>query len=177
MPVSASFSLPLLHTPFKGYSMHIRVLCPAARAFHAHSCALLSWCGFSRALPSWYGSSATWAAPSCSVSHGNCPDPELWCETWTASTLKPVSSLNDDDLVHNICVFLFNLWLQRNISIIVITVGDLLLWQIHQEEMQYSHPGMAITVAHEVARLKQLPLEEVLAACYQNSINMYGMHP
>ena len=90
----------------------------------------------------------------------------------TASTLKPVFSLNDDDLVHNICVFLFSLSLQRNVIMIIIIVGDLFLWQIHQEELQYSHPGMVITVAREVASLKQISPEEVLAACYENTINI-----
>ena len=41
--------------------------------------------------------------------------------------------------------------------------------------MRYSHPGLAITVARTVAELRRISIDDVLAACYQNTRQMYGI--
>ncbi|ESO02684.1 hypothetical protein HELRODRAFT_65469 [Helobdella robusta] len=41
--------------------------------------------------------------------------------------------------------------------------------------MQQSHPGMAITVAVMVAKIKQCPLDEVLQEVLKNTKNMYNI--
>ncbi|XP_033746086.1 uncharacterized protein LOC117331467 [Pecten maximus] len=44
-----------------------------------------------------------------------------------------------------------------------------------KEDVQFSHPGMAITVAEQVAFLKRCSVTEVLHACRQNTRTMYGV--
>ncbi|XP_060064633.1 putative deoxyribonuclease TATDN2, partial [Ylistrum balloti] len=44
-----------------------------------------------------------------------------------------------------------------------------------KEDVQFSHPGMAITVAEQVAFLKKCSVTEVLHACRQNTRTMYGI--
>ncbi|XP_021367549.1 uncharacterized protein LOC110459549 isoform X2 [Mizuhopecten yessoensis] len=44
-----------------------------------------------------------------------------------------------------------------------------------KEEVHFSHPGMAITVAEHVAFLKRCSVTEVLHACRQNTRTMYGI--
>ncbi|XP_069101687.1 uncharacterized protein [Argopecten irradians] len=44
-----------------------------------------------------------------------------------------------------------------------------------KEDVQFSHPGMAITVAEHVAFLKRCSVTEVLHACRQNTRTMYGV--
>ena len=41
--------------------------------------------------------------------------------------------------------------------------------------MQHSHPGMAITVAQQVAEIKGVSLETVLDHCMRNTFQMYGI--
>ncbi|ELT96297.1 hypothetical protein CAPTEDRAFT_101517, partial [Capitella teleta] len=48
-------------------------------------------------------------------------------------------------------------------------------WVIPRGEMEYSHPGMAISVAWKIAQLKNLPTEEVLRVCLENAKDMYGI--
>ena len=43
--------------------------------------------------------------------------------------------------------------------------------------MECSHPGMAVTVAGEVAQIKGISIEEVLKQCLQNTEGMYGIRP
>ncbi|XP_062574788.1 putative deoxyribonuclease TATDN2 [Saccostrea cucullata] len=44
---------------------------------------------------------------------------------------------------------------------------------IPKESMNYSHPGLCVTVAEEVARLKNISVQEVLKACLENTRDMY----
>lgn len=41
--------------------------------------------------------------------------------------------------------------------------------------MPHSHPGMAITVAVEVARLKNISVDKVLQETRENTRDMYGI--
>ena len=41
--------------------------------------------------------------------------------------------------------------------------------------MEFCHPGMVITVAEEVAKLKGIHIDVVLKACYENTRDMYGI--
>jgi len=42
-------------------------------------------------------------------------------------------------------------------------------------EMSLSHPGLAITVAIEVANVKHIPVNDVLSACLRNTLDMYDL--
>ncbi|XP_061182217.1 uncharacterized protein LOC133190547 [Saccostrea echinata] len=46
---------------------------------------------------------------------------------------------------------------------------------IPKESMNYSHPGLCVTVAEEVARLKNISVQEVLKACLENTRDMYNI--
>nr|XP_019929660.2 uncharacterized protein LOC105345191 isoform X2 [Crassostrea gigas] len=46
---------------------------------------------------------------------------------------------------------------------------------IPKEAMNFSHPGLCVTVAEEVARLKNIPVRTVLEACIENTKDMYGI--
>lgn len=41
--------------------------------------------------------------------------------------------------------------------------------------MRFSHPGMAITVARTIAELRNISIDDVLAACYKNTRLMYAI--
>lgn len=41
--------------------------------------------------------------------------------------------------------------------------------------MRLSHPGLAITVAAEIAEIKDLSIEEVLKSCLTNTKDMYDL--
>ncbi|KAK3089730.1 hypothetical protein FSP39_005981 [Pinctada imbricata] len=47
--------------------------------------------------------------------------------------------------------------------------------KIPRGDLAYSHPGMAIVVAEEVARIKNIAVRDVLKACRQNTLDMYGV--
>ena len=47
--------------------------------------------------------------------------------------------------------------------------------QLPTDEVRTSHPGMAISVAVEVARMRGLGIDEVLTACLKNTKEMYGI--
>lgn len=47
--------------------------------------------------------------------------------------------------------------------------------QVPRGEMSFSHPGMAITVAHEVASFQGIPVSKVLQATRKNTKDMYGI--
>ena len=47
--------------------------------------------------------------------------------------------------------------------------------QIPKEAMNFSHPGLCVTVAEEVARLKNIPVSTVMEACLENTKIMYGI--
>ena len=49
------------------------------------------------------------------------------------------------------------------------------LTQVPRDRVPHSHPGFAITVAVEVARLKNCPVDEVLQATRENTRFMYGI--
>ena len=49
------------------------------------------------------------------------------------------------------------------------------LSQVPRDRVPHSHPGFAITVAVEVARLKNCPVDEVLQATRENTRFMYGI--
>ncbi|XP_013409413.1 uncharacterized protein LOC106173000 [Lingula anatina] len=46
---------------------------------------------------------------------------------------------------------------------------------VRRDEMQYSHPGLAVVVADEVAMWKGVTTHEVLKACRENTRKMYGI--
>lgn len=41
--------------------------------------------------------------------------------------------------------------------------------------MRLSHHGLAITVASEIAEIKDITIEEVLQACLKNTKDMYDL--
>ena len=47
--------------------------------------------------------------------------------------------------------------------------------QMPYSDTTSSHPGMAITVALEVAQLRGIGISEVLSACYANTKTMYSL--
>ena len=49
-------------------------------------------------------------------------------------------------------------------------------FQIPKSAMEFSHPGMAVTVAAEVALLRGIDVEQVLSQCLTNSKNFYNLH-
>ena len=51
----------------------------------------------------------------------------------------------------------------------------LFIVQVSKDDFPLSHPGMAVTVAVEVAKIKRIALDEVLIACRKNTIRMYNM--
>ena len=51
-----------------------------------------------------------------------------------------------------------------------------MLFQIPKGAMEFSHPGMAVTVAVEVALLRNISAEEVLEQCLINSKNFYNLN-
>ncbi|XP_064633797.1 putative deoxyribonuclease TATDN2 [Lineus longissimus] len=46
---------------------------------------------------------------------------------------------------------------------------------VDKDDMNYSTPGMAICVAHEVARLRGIPMDDVLLKARSNTLAMYGV--
>lgn len=50
-----------------------------------------------------------------------------------------------------------------------------MMFQIPKEAMNFSHPGLCVTVAEEVAWLKNIPVRTVLEACIENTKDMYGI--
>ncbi|XP_064605085.1 putative deoxyribonuclease TATDN2 [Liolophura sinensis] len=46
---------------------------------------------------------------------------------------------------------------------------------VPRADMSFSHPGMAITVAHEVASFQGIPVSKVLQATRKNTKDMYGI--
>ncbi|XP_071083549.1 uncharacterized protein [Haliotis cracherodii] len=47
--------------------------------------------------------------------------------------------------------------------------------QIPKGAFELSHPGMAVLVAEEVARIKEIPVGQLLKACRNNTLAMYGI--
>ncbi|KAL3852750.1 hypothetical protein ACJMK2_016367 [Sinanodonta woodiana] len=47
--------------------------------------------------------------------------------------------------------------------------------QVPKKEVVFSHPGFAVTVAEEVARIKDIPVSTVLNAARRNTRDMYGI--